>query len=113
MVFKFDFKINITACQHFFTTNEGKKKVKMSCLTVESDNVKPGPEVIKHFSCSTKLRLKFILLMNVKMPTSILTFISQKNDLTGFRYFNLKILLIFGHFNNYEQLKFHAQLSLA
>ena len=57
-----------------------KKKVKMSCLTVESENVKPGPEVIKHFSCSTKLRLKFILLMNVKMPTSILTFISWKND---------------------------------
>ena len=26
-----------------------------------------GPEVIKLFSCSTQLRLKFILLINVKM----------------------------------------------
>ena len=38
-------------------------------------------EVIKLFSCSAQLRLKFILLINVKMPTSvgILTFISRIN----------------------------------
>ena len=42
---------------------------------------KPGPEVIKLFSCSTQLRLKFILLINVKMPTivGILTFMSMIN----------------------------------
>ena len=41
----------------------------------------PGPEVIKHFLCSTQLRLKFILLINVKMPTivGILTFMSRIN----------------------------------
>ena len=41
----------------------------------------PGPEVIKLFSCSAELRLKFILLINVKMPTivGILTFISRIN----------------------------------
>ena len=41
----------------------------------------PGPEVIKLFSCSAQLRLKFILLINVKMPTivGILTFISRIN----------------------------------
>ena len=41
----------------------------------------PGPEVIKLFSCSSQLRLKFILLINVKMPTivGILTFISRIN----------------------------------
>ena len=41
----------------------------------------PGPEVIKHFSCSAQLRLKFILLINVKMPTivGILTFMSRIN----------------------------------
>ena len=41
----------------------------------------PGPEVIKLFSCSTQLRLTFILLINVKMPTivGILTFISRIN----------------------------------
>ena len=40
-----------------------------------------GPEVIKLFSCSAQLRLKFILLINVKMPTivGILTFMSRIN----------------------------------
>ena len=43
--------------------------------------VRPGPEVIKLFSCSTQLRLKFILLINVKMPRTvgILTFMSRIN----------------------------------
>ena len=43
--------------------------------------VTPGPEGIKLFSCSAQLRLKFILLINVKMPTivGILTFISRIN----------------------------------
>ena len=41
-----------------------------------------GPEVIKLFSCSAQLRLNFILLINVKMPTIVgifLTFISRIN----------------------------------
>ena len=43
---------------------------------------KAGPEVIKLFSCSTEstlLSTKFILLINVKMPTfvGILTFMSR------------------------------------
>ena len=37
----------------------------------------PGPEVIKHFSCSTQLSMKFFLHINVKIPT-ILTFMSGK-----------------------------------
>ena len=39
-----------------------------------------GPEVIELFSCSTQLSTKFILLINVKMPTivGILTFMSDK-----------------------------------
>ena len=41
----------------------------------------PGPEVIKLFPCSTRLSWKFILLLNVKMPTiiGILTFVSMIN----------------------------------
>ena len=41
----------------------------------------PGLEVIKLFSCSTQLSTKFILFINVKMPTivGILTFISMIN----------------------------------
>ena len=40
-----------------------------------------GPEVIKPFPCSTQLSMKFVLLINVKMPTivGILTFISMIN----------------------------------
>ena len=39
------------------------------------------PKVIKLFSCSTQLRLKFNLLINVKMPTTfgMLAFISRIN----------------------------------
>ena len=42
---------------------------------------RPGREVIKLFSYSTQLSMKFILLINVKMPTfvGILTFISMIN----------------------------------
>ena len=44
--------------------------------------LKPGPEVIKLFSCSTQLSTKFIKLINVKMPTTIvgiLTFMRRIN----------------------------------
>ena len=42
-------------------------------------NESAGPGVIKLFSCSTQLRMKLTLLINVKMPTIIdnLTFISR------------------------------------
>ena len=58
----------------------------------------PGPEVIKLFSCSTQPRLKFILLINVKMQTTvgILTFISKINY-----YFFLVLNLDFPHFFYY------------
>ena len=46
-------------------------------------NIKPGPEVIKLFPCSTQLSMKFFLLINVRMPTivDILTFINRKNSI--------------------------------
>ena len=70
-----------------------------------------GHKVIKLFSCSTKLISKFILLINVKMPTvvGILTFISRIND--WLLWFKPAISIDFGYFSIYEQLKFHAQLS--
>ena len=45
----------------------------------------PDPEVIKLFSWSTQLSMKFFLLINVKMPTivGILTFICGKNNTLG------------------------------
>ena len=50
----------------------------------------PGPEVIKHFSCSTQLKMKVILLINAKI-VGILTFISR--SMTSFGDLNLKIPL--------------------
>ena len=48
---------------------------------IRVSNGGPGPEVYKAFSYSTRLSRKFILLINVKMPTivGILTFISMIN----------------------------------
>ena len=46
----------------------------------------PGPKVIKLFPCSTQLRMKFFLLINVRMPfmsIGILTFMSGKNSILG------------------------------
>ena len=45
----------------------------------------PGPEVIKLFSCSTQLSMKFTPLIHVKMPTivGILTCMSGENSILG------------------------------
>ena len=45
----------------------------------------PWPEVIKLFSCSTQLSMKFSPLIDVKMPTivGILTCMSGKNNILG------------------------------
>ena len=74
-------------------------------------SVTTGAEVIKLFSCSAQLSLKFILLINVKMPTivGILTFMSRINY--WFLSFETEFSTNFDYFNIYEQLKFHAQLS--
>ena len=49
------------------------------------NGMESGPEVIKLFSCSTQLSMKFFLLINVKMPTivGILTCMSRKNNIQG------------------------------
>ena len=71
-----------------------------------------GPEVIKLFSCSTQSSTKYILLINVKMPTivGILIFMRMIN----ITYEHLKArkkVFIFKHFRFYEHLKLHAQFS--
>ena len=70
-----------------------------------------GPKVRKHFSCSTQLRLKFILLINVKMPTivGILTFMSRINY--QILSFEPEFSTIFDYYSIYQHCKFHAQLS--
>ena len=69
------------------------------------------PRGYKTFSCSTQLSTKFILLINVKIPTvvGILTFISMINTISeGLKARNF---FICQYFSFYEQLKFCAQLS--
>ena len=71
----------------------------------------PGPEVIKLFLCSTQLSIKFIMLINVKMPTivGILTFISMIN--TTSERLKARNYFVCQYFSFYEQLKFRTQLS--
>ena len=65
----------------------------------------------KLFSYSTQLKTKFILLINVKMPTivCILTFMSRINTTSD--RLKAKNFFICRYFSFYEQLKFPAQLS--
>ena len=65
---------------------------------------KPDPEVIKLFSYSTQLSTKFILLINVKIPTivGILTVISLIN--TTSERLKARHLFICRYFRFYEQL---------
>ena len=71
----------------------------------------PGYEVLKPFPCIAQLRTKFILLINVKMPTivGILTFISMIN--TTSERLEARDFFICRYFTFYEWLKFRAQLS--
>ena len=76
-----------------------------------TDSRRSGPEGIKLFPCSTQLSTKFILLINVKMPTivAILTFISMIN--TTSERLNTRNFIICRYFSFYEQLKLCAKLS--
>ena len=78
-----------------------------------TNSLDPESEVIKHFSCSRQLSIKFIMVINVKMPTivSILTFISMIN--TAIKSLKARKVIIFQHSSFYEQSKFRAQLSWA
>ena len=70
------------------------------------------PRGYKLCSCSTQLSIKFIPLINVKMPTivvGILTFISMIN--TTSERLKAIIFFTFWNFSVYEVLKFRVHLS--
>ena len=72
--------------------------------------IRPGPEIVKLFPCSTQLSTKFILLITiVGIIVGILTLISMIN--TMFEKLKARIFFICRYFSFYEQLKIHAQLS--
>ena len=77
-------------------------------LITYTNSLDPESEVIKLFSCSTQLNIKFIMVINVKMPTigCILTFISMMN--TAIKSLKARKVFIFQHSSFYEQSKFHA-----
>ena len=66
----------------YFQTCIRARKLWSDCEDAQASLSSPGPVVIKLFSCSTQLNMKLILLINVKMPTTvgILTFISMINQ---------------------------------
>ena len=70
-----------------------------------------GPEAIKLFSYSTQPSTKFLLLINVKMPTivGILTFISM--IYTTSERWKARNFFICRYFSFLGQLKFRAQFS--
>ena len=78
-------------------------------LVIKYKNI---PRVYKTFH-APPLSITFIMLIHVKMPTivGILTFISMIN--TPAASLKARKALKFQHFSFYEQLKVHAQLSLA
>ena len=71
------------------------------------------PRGYKFVPCSFQLSTKFILLINVKMPSlvGILTFMSMIN--TSSERLNAINFFICRYFSFYKQLKFRAQLSWA
>ena len=82
----------------------------MMVLNLQDTVNSPGPEIIQFFTCSTQLSTKFILLINVKMPTivGILTFISMIKTSEKLK---ARTFFICQYFSFYKQLKFHTQLS--
>ena len=66
----------------------------------------PGPEVIKLFSCSTQLSMKFLLLINLKLLTianSFLLNIAEHEIFSANKYENANYCW---HFHIYLQRKF-------
>ena len=76
-------------------------------------NFQTWPRGYKHFSCSTQLSIKFLLLINIKMPTNvgILIFMSRQNNILCLS--EPKTSRISWYIYTYEPLKLHAQLSWA
>ena len=94
----------------FYIIKVFKNYLKDTIRVSNTCSLNPGLEVIKLFSwqCSTQLSTKFILLINVKMPTivGILTFISMIN--TTSERLKARKFSICWYFNFYEQLKFRV-----
>ena len=79
--------------------------------TQRNKNKRLGPEVIKLFSCSTQLSMKFYLLMNSKLQISTVVFLLNLAEYVIFSAYEYENANISWHFYIYQQRKFLAQLS--
>ena len=84
-------------------------RIQVECGGNCGGKILTGPQVIKRFSCSTQLSMKFVQLINVKMPTivGILTLRSRKYGNSGLSELEKGLFFIF---YTYYRLKFNAQL---
>ena len=58
---------------------------------VRTDDAQSGPEVIKRFSCSTQLSMKFVPLINLRLLTTVNSFllnIAEHENFSANKYEN-------------------------
>ena len=70
----------------------------------------PGPEIIKHFSYSTQLSMKYVLLINLKLLTIASSFWLNKAEHEKFSANQYEMSTIVGIFISISREFFHAQL---
>ena len=70
-----------------------------------TETPKTGPR-----SCSTQLRMKFIMLINVQIPIIVGILINLSVINTASEHLKARKVFIFKHLRFYEHLKFHTQL---
>ena len=97
---------------HIFLSGSSSNVPKDTLFTLVINRI-PGPEVIKLFSCSTQLSLKFVQLINLKLQTlvhvnSFLLNIAEHENFSANKYENANYCW---HFHIYKQRKFHALLT--
>ena len=71
----------------------------------------PGPDVLKLFSCSTQLSMKFFVLINLKLLTIAISFLLNLAEHGMFSVNKYDNANYCWHFHIYKHRKFHAQLS--
>ena len=67
-------------------------------LQTKCPKLRPGPDIIKLFSYSTHLSIKFILPINVKMPTNVRILTNMDSINTASETFK-QISYLFQHFS--------------
>ena len=80
-------------------------------LGVPNNLEQTGSEVIKLFSCSTQLSMKFQLLIKTEIPTNENVSCFKSLRCCIYHANKCKNANDCRHFNIYEQDKFHSQLS--